>query len=109
MKRHPLTPAPADLAHAHASFIAQLALHSAWPAEAIEFFRHLLAKHSPTRILAALDWVLSELVAEGYAPAFPADEAADAVLLLDTGLRHLERLSLATPAPDSFLPLQAAA
>ena len=107
MNRHQLTPAPtADLAHEQAALIAQLALQSAWPADAIEYFRRLLAKHSPTDILAALDWVLAELVAEGYAPAFPADEAADAVLLLDRGLRRLQRL---TPAPTSYLPLQAAA
>ena len=107
MKRPLLTPAPtADLAHEQSSFIAQLALQSAWPAEAIEYFRRLLAKHSPTDILAALDWVLAELVAEGHSPAFPADEAADAVLLLDQGLRRLQRL---TPAADSYLPLLAAA
>jgi hypothetical protein len=107
MKRPPLIPAPAvDLAHERASLIAQLALHSAWPADAIEYFRRLLAKHSPTDILAALDWVLAELVAEGHAPAFPADEAADSVLLLDQGLRRLQRL---TPAPTSYPPLLAAA
>ena len=107
MKRHQLT--PADLAHEHASLIAQLTLQSTWPLEALEFFRDLLTKCSPTRILAALDWVLTELVDEGYSPGFPAGDAAHSLLLLEQGLRRLERLNRSAPAPDAFLPLQAAA
>jgi len=109
MKTRQLTPAPAavDLAHERASLIAQLAVCSTFPAEAIETIRELLGQFPAGHIANGLERACADFVGQGRGPEFPYGDDAHSYTLLLTGLRRLQRL--AQPAAPVQYSLLAAA
>lgn len=94
MKTRQLLPALArlDLAHERAALIAQLALCSTFPAEAIETIRELLDQFPAGQVANGLERASADFVEQGRGPEFPYGDDAHSYMLLLTGLRRLERL-----------------
>jgi hypothetical protein len=87
-----------DLAWEQAALITQLTTQSLFAPEDIADLQLLLARHSPARLLEALDQVMDALAAEGRLPTFPFGPEADSYSLLYTGICRLHELAEPTPA-----------